>query len=295
VIARDADRASVDQLAGIPLMGARGVMASLGQVATIEQSTGPSQINRRDRQRYVAIQSEITGRALGDVVRDIQQQTAAIQLPAGFKITFTGDTEAQEQTFREILGALLLSVLLMVALYESLLSPFVVMLSLPLAVVGAIVGLWISGDTLNMMSMIGMIMLMGLVGKNAILLVDYTNTLRRRGEERDVALLHAGPTRLRPILMTTAAMITAMMPAALRLGEGAEMRAALAVVVIGGLLSSTLLTLVMIPAIYTIVDDLQSLVARTFGSFRLPRRHDTPGATPPVGPASVEDRQLAAR
>src|SRR5260221_13910336 len=144
-------------------------------------------------------------------------------------------------------------------------SLFIIMLSLPLAVVGAIVGLWFTGNTLNMMSMIGMIMLTGLVGKNAILLVDYANTLRRQGIERNAALLEAGPTRLRPILMTTAAMVISMAPIAAKLGEGSEFRAPMAVVVMGGLLSSTLLTLVFIPAVYTIFDDVQALFGRLFG------------------------------
>ncbi|HEY3109542.1 MAG TPA: efflux RND transporter permease subunit, partial [Chloroflexota bacterium] len=199
----------------------------------------------------------------------IQAELARIQQPAGLKVTFGGQAEAQNDSFSQIGQALLLSILLMymlmVALYESLLSPFIIMLSLPLAIVGAIVGLWVTGNTLNMMSMIGLIMLMGLVGKNAILLVDYTNTLRREGMERDAALLKAGPTRLRPILMTTTAMVVSMAPIAAKLGEGSEFRAPMAVVVMGGLISSTLLTLVFIPAVYTIFDDLQGLFGRIFG------------------------------
>src|SRR5262249_45327401 len=126
-------------------------------------------------------------------------------------------------------------------------------------------GLFITGNTMNMMSMIGMIMLLGLVGKNAILLVDFTNTLRKRGVERDAALLEAGPTRLRPIMMTTSAMVISMAPIAAKLGEGSEFRAPMAIVVMGGLISSTFLTLVVIPAIYTIFDDVQGLFGRIFG------------------------------
>jgi hydrophobic/amphiphilic exporter-1 (mainly G- bacteria), HAE1 family len=268
VMLDDADRASLDQLGAIPLVGSRGVQVRLDQVATLRPSAGPSQITRRDRQRYVALTAELTDRSLGDVVRDVQAEVDKLGLPPGFKVSFTGEAEAQSESFAQIFEALLLSVLLMymlmVALYESLLSPFVVMLSLPLALVGAIAGLYATGSTLNMMSMIGMIMLAGLVGKNAILLVDYTNTLRKGGIARDAALLQAGPTRLRPILMTTAAMVLAMAPAAAQIGEGAEMSAPLAVVVIGGLLSSTLLTLVVIPAVYTIVDDAGALLGRPF-------------------------------
>jgi HAE1 family hydrophobic/amphiphilic exporter-1 len=136
--------------------------------------------------------------------------------------------------------------------------------ALPVAVVGAIGALAITGDTLNIFSMIGMIMLMGLVAKNAILLVDYTNTLRKRGLSRLDALLEAGPTRLRPIVMTTASMVFAMMPVANKMGEGAETRSPMGIVVIGGLLTSTLLTLVVVPAGYTVMDDFQQLVASLF-------------------------------
>jgi HAE1 family hydrophobic/amphiphilic exporter-1 len=136
---------------------------------------------------------------------------------------------------------------------------------LPLAVVGAFGLLALTGNTLNMLSMIGMILLTGLVGKNAILLVDYTNTLRKRGLARNNALLEAGPTRLRPILMTTSALVLAMSPIALKLGEGSEWRAPMAVTVIGGLLTSTLLTLVLIPAIYTIMDDFTGVFSRSLG------------------------------
>jgi HAE1 family hydrophobic/amphiphilic exporter-1 len=136
-----------------------------------------------------------------------------------------------------------------------------IMFSLPLAVVGAFGLLALTGNTLNMLSMIGMILLTGLVGKNAILLVDYTNTLRKRGLTRNAALLQAGPTRLRPILMTTFALVLAMSPIALKLGEGSEWRAPMAVTVIGGLLTSTLLTLVLIPAVYTIMDDFTGALA----------------------------------
>lgn len=269
VVAADADVASVDQLGEIPLTTSKGAIVRLGQVAQIKQTGGPSQIDRRDRQRQISINAELTNRPLGDVSRDVQAEIDKLQVPPGFSVKFGGQAQAQNETFGQMFQALGLSLLLMymlmVALYESLLYPFIIMLSLPLAIVGAIFGLFVTGNTLNMMSMIGMIMLMGLVGKNAILLVDYTNTLRKQGMERNAALLEAGPTRLRPILMTTAAMVISMAPIAAKLGEGSEFRAPMAVVVIGGLLSSTLLTLVVIPAIYTMFDDLQGLFGRVFG------------------------------
>lgn len=253
----------------IPLLTSTGAQVSLGQVADVEQTAGPTQITRLDRMRIVTIGADVSGSSLGDVSQAIQSQINALQLRPGTTIKLGGDTEQQVETFAQLFEALGLSILLMymlmVALYESLLYPFIIMLSLPLAVVGAIGGLWATHNTLNMMSMIGMIMLTGLVGKNAILLVDYTNTLRKRGMGRDAALLEAGPIRLRPILMTTASMVVSMLPSALRIGEGSELRAPMAVVVIGGLLTSTLLTLVFIPAVYTIVDDIQRFFGRLLG------------------------------
>jgi HAE1 family hydrophobic/amphiphilic exporter-1 len=219
----------------------------------------------------VFVNASLDGRAGGDVAQDIQLGLDQLSLPAGYRVAQGGDTQAQNESFGQIALALGLSILLMymlmVALFESLLYPLMIMFSLPLAVAGAIGLLAVTGNTINMLSLIGMILLAGLVGKNAILLVDYTNTLRKRGLARDAALQQAGPTRLRPILMTTAALVLAMMPAALKLGEGSEWRAPMAVTVIGGLLTSTLLTLVLIPAVYTILDDLRSATARLVARF----------------------------
>jgi HAE1 family hydrophobic/amphiphilic exporter-1 len=146
--------------------------------------------------------------------------------------------------------------MILAAQFDSFVHPFTIMLSLPLSVVGAFGGLYVTGMTLNVFSMIGVIMLMGLVTKNAILLVDFTNTLRGRGLDARAALMEAGPVRLRPILMTTFAMIFGMLPVALALGEGGETRAPMAVTVIGGLITSTLLTLVVVPVVYTLVDGM---------------------------------------
>jgi HAE1 family hydrophobic/amphiphilic exporter-1 len=152
--------------------------------------------------------------------------------------------------------------MLMVALFESWLTPFAIMFSLPVALVGAFAGLYLSGNTFNIFSMIGTIMLMGLAGKNAILLVDFTNNLRGQGMERSEALIHAGFIRLRPILMTTATIVFAMLPLALKLEEGGESRSPLAVVVMGGVVSSTVLTLVLVPSVYSILDDAKVGVGR---------------------------------
>lgn len=275
VILNPDERQRVEQVGQIPIVTPSGRTIQLGQIASVSQATGPTQVQRRDRQRSVYVTADLNGRVAGDVSKDIQAGLDRISVPSGYAITQGGDAQSQNETFGQILVALGLSVLLMymlmVALFESLVFPLMIMFSLPLAVVGAFGLLALTGNTLNMLSMIGMILLTGLVGKNAILLVDYTNTLRKRGLGRNEALLEAGPTRLRPILMTTSALVLAMLPIALKLGEGSEWRAPMAVTVIGGLLTSTLLTLVLIPAVYTIMDDFTGVLSRaTRGLVRLP-------------------------
>jgi HAE1 family hydrophobic/amphiphilic exporter-1 len=266
VILNPDERARVEQVGQIPIVTPAGQTIQLGQVANATTSTGPTRVDRRDRQRSVYVTADLNGRVAGDVAKDIQASLDKLNVPSGYKVTQGGDAQSQSETFGQILTALGLSVLLMymlmVALFESLVFPLMIMFSLPLAVVGAFGLLALTGNTLNMLSMIGMILLTGLVGKNAILLVDYTNTLRKRGFARNDALLEAGPTRLRPILMTTSALVLAMLPIALKLGEGSEWRAPMAVTVIGGLLTSTLLTLVLIPAVYTIIDDFTGSLSR---------------------------------
>ena len=275
VILNPDERQRVEQVGQIPIVTPKGQTIQLGQIASVTSATGPTQVNRRDRQRSVYVTADLNGRVAGDVAKDIRAGLDSIAVPGGYTVTQGGDAQSQNETFGQILTALGLSVLLMymlmVALFESLVFPLMIMFSLPLAVVGAFGLLALTGNTLNMLSMIGMILLTGLVGKNAILLVDYTNTLRKRGLARDAALLEAGPTRLRPILMTTCALVLAMMPIALKLGEGSEWRAPMAVTVIGGLLTSTLLTLVLIPAVYTIMDDFTGVLSRaTQGLVHLP-------------------------
>ena len=269
VILNPDERQRVEQVGEIPIVTPRGATVRLGQIATVSSVSGPTAIGRRDRQRSVYVTADLNGRTAGDVAKDVQVGLDKLVVPAGYKVTQGGEAQSQAESFGQIFTALGLSVLLMymlmVALFESLVFPIMIMFSLPLATVGAFGLLAATGNTLNMMSMIGLILLAGLVGKNAILLVDYTNTLRKRGLARNAALLEAGPTRLRPILMTTSALVLAMSPIALKLGEGSEWRAPMAVTVIGGLLTSTLLTLVLIPAVYTILDDFTGAFSRVPG------------------------------
>ena len=282
----------------ITLTTAKGAEVKLSQVASLVPVEGPTVIDREDRTRQITMTANLTDRPLGEVSAAIKKGTDALNLPPGYKIVMAGDTELQQSAFGDLLKALGVSILLMfmlmAALYDSLVYPLVIMGALPLASVGAIGALLITHDTLNMMSLVGLIMLAGLVAKNAILLVDYTNTLRKRGYDRRDALLVAGPTRLRPILMTTSAMVFAMLPLAMKMGEGAETRAPLAIAVIGGLITSTMLTLLVVPAGYTVMDDLQGWVGARFGrklpegdlALRSPAAAESLGR--PSGPLSKE-------
>jgi HAE1 family hydrophobic/amphiphilic exporter-1 len=266
----DDTRTNLDRLSSVPLLSpVKGGQVLLGQVATVAPSQGPAQIQRIDRARNITVgASLVDGKVLGDVSREVEAALKKIEWPEGYAYSLGGSTQQQNDTFKEFGQALALSVLLtymlLVGLYESLLYPLVVIFALPLALVGAMAGLAISQETLNLFSLIGVIMLTGLVGKNSILVVDYTNTLRRQGMTRREALLQAGPTRLRPILMTSAALIFAQIPLVLKLEEGAEAQAPLAVVVMGGMITSTLLALVFVPVMYTLIDDLQAMLLRLF-------------------------------
>jgi HAE1 family hydrophobic/amphiphilic exporter-1 len=262
------------QLGSLPIFApAAGAMARLDQVATLRQTTGPSQINRASQQRRMTVVANVSGRSLGDVARDLQAQFRQLPLPPGYRVVFVGQVDRLNQTFSALLQTMALSAvliyMLLAALYENLLRPLAIMFSIPLALVGAFTGLLVSGNTLNFFAMLGMILLMALVAKNAILLVDYTDTLRKRGMARSQAIIEAGATRLRPILMTSFTIVFAMIPLALKLEAGAESRSPIAVVLMGGVLSSMLLTLVVVPVVYTLLEDTLGWV-RAIAEF--PRR-----------------------
>jgi HAE1 family hydrophobic/amphiphilic exporter-1 len=238
-------------------------------VANVSFGKGPSEIQRKDRERLITVAANLSGKIpLGQVTAAAEKQINAMGIPPGIRVFYGGDTENMRDMFHDMSIALGLAVLfiyiIMVSLFESYIHPFTIMFSLPVALVGALAGLALTKTTLNMFSLIGIIMLMGLVTKNAILLVDFTNTLRSRGYALRDALLESGKVRLRPIVMTTATMVFGMMPLALALGAGSEMRQGMAVVVIGGLISSTLLTLVLVPVVYTYVDGVKSRVPLLF-------------------------------
>ena len=256
-----------------------GQTVQLSQVAAVKYGKGPSEIQRKDRMRLVTVATNLSGSvALGEVTAEVEAAVKNIGVPPGITVFYGGDAENMRDMFSDMTIALSMAILfvymIMVSLFESYVHPFTIMFSLPMALVGALAGLAMTGTTLSMLTMIGIVMLMGLVTKNAILLVDYTNTLRTRGLSVRDALLEAGETRLRPIVMTTSTMVFGMMPLALALGAGAEMRQGMAVVVIGGLLSSTLLTLVLVPVVYTYVEGarhkLPALFKRVAWAAKLP-------------------------
>jgi len=281
-----AQRTSVEHLAALPVaIAARGergeaTVVPLGEIATIEAGSAPSQIDRQDLQRVVTVSGSTTPElSVAEASAAIRARLAEFDLPPGYSVRLGGETEQLEETMGYVLEALVLAVimifLILASQFESVTHPLAIMLSLPLSLVGVLLALLLTDDTLNMMSMIGVIMLMGLVTKNAILLVDNANQRRRDGADRITALVEAGAVRLRPILMTTLAMIFGMLPIALALGEGGGFRAPMARAVIGGLVTSTLLTLVVVPVAYTYFDDLG---ARLRGLLARAARRPRPGA-----------------
>lgn len=248
---------------GAGMMGPGGGgprLVKIADVAKVETGIGPSTIERMNRQRQISIVANNQGRSLGDVVADIDARLAQIQKPEDFKFVHGGATQRMQETFENMGLALFIAVLfiyfVLASQFESFVHPFTIMLALPLAMIGALILLFVTGLAIGMPAMIGIILLMGLVTKNGILLVDYTNTLRERGLPMKEALLQAGPTRLRPILMTSSAMVLGMLPTALATGEGSEFRAPMSIAVIGGVITSTFLTLLVVPVVYTWLDRL---------------------------------------
>jgi len=241
-------------------------LVPIASLARYELSTTPAEINRRDLSREVVVSANLDRLPLGTAVAQVAREADRLAMPPGYRVVVGGEGEDMEESFGYMAEALVLSVLfvylILAAQFESFVDPLAIMLSLPLSVVGMAGLLSLTGDTINVMSLIGLIMLMGLVTKNAILLIDYTKILRGRGVARREALVEAGRTRLRPIVMTSAAMIFGMLPLALAIGSGAEFRAPMARAVIGGLVTSTVLTLIVVPVVYTLLEDLVAVLTR---------------------------------
>jgi HAE1 family hydrophobic/amphiphilic exporter-1 len=242
-------------------------LVPLNRVAELNKTTAIGEYLRYDRQREVRVNANVaTGAFAGTVANQIMTEAEKLDLPPGYKITTVGQQEIMEESFQNIFQALLLSVifiyLVLASQYESFHDPLSIMVSLPLSIVGAMLGLLAFGSSVSLMSLIGIVMLMGLVTKNAILLIDFVKQARASGVNRTEAILQAGPIRLRPILMTSFATVFGMLPLALELGPGAEFRSGMARAVIGGMISSTALTLIVVPVVYTVVEDFVNFIFR---------------------------------
>jgi HAE1 family hydrophobic/amphiphilic exporter-1 len=241
-------------------------LVPLRGLVSYERNISPSEIERQELSRQVVISANLDNLPLGTAMNKVKEASDTLKMAPGYKVVFSGEGEDMVESFGYMAEALILAVLfvylILASQFESFIDPLAIMLSLPLSLVGMAGMLFLTGDTINIMSLIGLIMLMGLVTKNAILLVDYAKVLRARGLERKEAIITAGRTRLRPIMMTTLAMIFGMVPLALALGTGSEMRAPMARAVIGGLITSTFLTLLVVPVVYSLLDDLSQWFRR---------------------------------
>jgi hydrophobic/amphiphilic exporter-1 (mainly G- bacteria), HAE1 family len=263
---RKSDRATPDDLKLITLQTPKGPV-KLSDVARFERGEGPQVIEREDRSRQIQIWAAPRGRALGDIIADMEPRMKALKLPKDVTYAYDGQVRMMKENNEAIGMALILAVIfiyiVLASQFESFIHPLTIMLTLPLALVGAIVALFLTNNTMAMGTMIGIILLMGLVTKNAILLIDRAIVrVREQGESPLQAVLEAGPERLRPILMTSAAMVLGMLPTALGNGDGSEFRGPMAVAVIGGVISSTLLSLVVVPVFYLSIERLKDKLRR---------------------------------
>jgi HAE1 family hydrophobic/amphiphilic exporter-1 len=253
-------RKHLDNLLDLPISSPIGVQIPLRDLAEVVEGQGPNQIERENQTRVITVTAQVQGRDLGSVSKEVEAKIKGINLPNGYFIEFGGQNVEMMEAFSDLGLALILAVILvymiMAAQFESLIHPLTIMFSLPLAFIGVVLGLLVTRRTLSIPAFIGCIMLAGIVVNNAIVLVDYINNLRSRGMGRREAIMQAGPTRLRPILMTTLTTVLGLLPLTLGIGEGSELDAPLATVVSAGLIFSTVLTLVFIPVVYTIFEDV---------------------------------------
>ncbi len=287
-------RQQASDLAQLPIIvasaGAAGSFVPLTQIATITPSEGPAQIDHFQRKRVVTIGANVLGGSIGNVSRDVMSRVNKVTLPPGYEITQGGQVESQNEVFGSIFTSLGVAVMLMylilVIQFSSFLDPLAILVSLPLSLIGVVVALLVTRDTLNIMSLIGVMMLMGIVAKNAILLIDFAKWAHtKEGLPLREALIEAGRIRLRPIMMTTLALIAGMVPVALGYGEGADFRAPLGRAVIGGVVASTVLTLVVIPTVYEIMEQWRSRLLRRFGL----RAREAPALIPASADAHADD------
>lgn len=254
------NRQNIDDVSDLLFTNNAGQQVRLDQFATVKEGSGPSMLERRDKSTSVTVEAQTVGRPTGTIAQEWQASLDKIKKPAGVSTVWSGDMENQSEGFGSLglalLAAIILVYLIMVSLYNSFVYPFVVLFSIPLSIIGALLALALTNNSLNIFTILGLIMLIGLVAKNAIILVDFTNQRKAEGASTYQALLDANHARLRPILMTTIAMVIGMLPIALAKGAGAEWKNGLAWVIIGGLLSSLFLTLIVVPVMYAIFDKL---------------------------------------
>lgn len=262
------DKQNIESVKNLIIRNSQGTTIRLGEVAEIKEVLGQSVLERTNRMNSIKVTSAAVGRPSGTIVADIQTALANEKLPEGILIDYQGDAKNQKDAFGSLGLAMLMGIILvyliMVALYESVVYPFVVLFSIPVALIGALLALALSMETLSIFAIVGLIMLLGLVAKNGILIVDFANHLKAEGMSRFDALVEAGKERLRPILMTTIAMITGMLPIALATSSGAEVKNGMAWVIIGGLTSSLILTLFLVPTMYMIIDTAVERVNKFF-------------------------------
>ncbi len=265
---REEDRTDASTLWDVPLAGVDGKLWALHTVARIERGSGPAVLEREDRQRQILVGANLEGQSQGAVVPEIRRVLADLSLPSGVTWRFAGQQAQTETAFGSLTFALILGMvfvyMVLASQFGSVIHPLTVMVALPLSAVGAVLALVAARADLTVIAMIGIILLMGLVTKNSILLVDFIIRYRREGQDRTEAVIAAGPVRLRPILMTTLAIILGMVPTALGIGAAGAFRAPMAIAVVGGVTSSTLLSLVVVPVVYTLMDDAMVLVSRLF-------------------------------
>lgn len=265
IVFEEGSRQSVDDIENMMFINSVGQQIKLSQFATIAYASGPTQLERYDKSPSVTVQAQSVGRPTGTIVSEWKTKIDQLEKPANVHFVFTGDQEMQDEGFGtlfiSLFAAILLVYMVMVVLYDSFSRPFVVLFSIPLSFIGALVALALANMSLNIFTLLGIIMLIGLVAKNAIMLVDFANHRKQEGEDTVTALIQANHARLRPILMTTIAMVAGMIPLAIANGAGAEVNNGLAIVIIGGLISSLFLTLIVVPLVYLIFDN----IGRRFG------------------------------
>ena len=255
-----AHRRDINDVANLRVSNTEGKFVRLGDVADVYFSSGPTRIDREDRQRQIVVYANTVGITPGDLIQKIQTEMIPdMNMQVGYRYKMIGQADTMAKAFSEIVKAVILAIIMiymvLAAEFESFMQPLVIMMSLPFAIIGAVLGLMVAGQTANMMSLIGFTMLLGLVTKNAILLVDYANQARAKGMSLREALREACALRIRPIFMTTLSTILGMLPIALGLGAGAELRQSMGVVLVGGLTTSTLLTLVVVPLLYLLSEE----------------------------------------